>query len=90
MNFVRVKHPPFVLSLHRADKGDVKNIDADWYCDQLLRAADEVLRPFGVPRHILEAWFDDDGAYWTPEDYVKKTPQVLPLDEEVLNVVHSL
>jgi len=58
-------------------------IDTDWYCEQLLRAADEVLQSLGVPRRILQAWLAGEGSYWAPEDFVHNTPLEFPLLEEI-------
>jgi DNA polymerase elongation subunit (family B) len=48
------------------------DLDTQWYCDQLLRAADEILSPFGVPKDTLEDWFNERGVYWLPEDFVRQ------------------
>src|SRR3989337_2719778 len=48
VDFLRVKQAPFALSWHAVDETSEVDIDTDWYCEQLLRAADEVLQPLGV------------------------------------------
>lgn len=83
VEFLRIRQKPFALSWHAVDASQGVEIDTDWYCEQLLRAADEVLQPLGVPRHILQAWLAGEGSYWTPEDFVHNTPLELPLLEEI-------
>ncbi|MEX2144498.1 MAG: DNA polymerase domain-containing protein, partial [Anaerolineales bacterium] len=79
IDFVRVKEPPYALSLHSIEAEKHMEIDTAWYAEQLLRAADEVLYSLGVPREVLRGWLFGKPGYWTPEDYVNKTPAELPL-----------
>ena len=83
VDFLRVKQAPFALSWHAVDETSEVDIDTDWYCEQLLRAADEVLQPLGVGKETLEAWLAGDGSYWAPEDFVHSSPMELPLLEEI-------
>ena len=81
IDFVRVKDPPYALSTHSIRAGT--ELDIQWYAEQLLRAADEVLYSLGVTREILRGWLYDHAGYWTPEDYVNRAPAELPLLEEI-------
>jgi len=83
VDFLRVKQAPFALSWHAVDEAQGVELDIDWYCEQLLRAADEVLQPLGVGKETLEAWLAGQGSYWAPEDFVHKSPVELPLLEEI-------
>jgi DNA polymerase-2 len=83
VDFLRVKQAPFALSWHAVDKTYEVELDTAWYCEQLLRAADEVLQPLGVPKEILKAWLAGDGSYWSPEDFIGSTPVELPLLEGI-------
>lgn len=84
VEFLRVKDVPHSLSWHLVREGQKPNLDTDWYCEQLLRAADEILSPLGVPKDVLSAWCTDQGTYWLPEDYVRETPIRWPLLEQVI------
>jgi len=79
VDFLRIKKEPYAVSLHQVHDESEIEIDKDWYGDQLIRAADEVLSPFGVPKDELFAWFADQGAYWLPEDYIYRRPLRWPL-----------
>ena len=83
VDFVRVKGKSNSIPLHLVGEDQQVNLDTNWYCEQLLRAADEVLSPLGVPKDVLLAWFTDQGAYWIPEDYVDNTPITWPLLEVI-------
>lgn len=83
IEFLRVKDVPHSLSWHLVREDQKPNLDTDWHCEQMLRAADEVLSPLGVPKDILAAWFNDHGVYWTPEDYARETPILWPLLEQI-------
>lgn len=84
VEFIRVQDVPHSLSWHLVREDQKPNLDTGWYCEQLLRAADEILSPLGVPKDVLSAWFTDQGVYWRPEDYVCKTPIRWPLLEWIL------
>jgi DNA polymerase-2 len=84
VDFVRVKGKPNSISWYLIREDQPVNLDADWYCEQLLRAADEVLSPLGVPKDVLLAWLTDQGAYWTPEDYIDDAPIIWPLLERII------
>lgn len=79
VEFLRVADVPHSLSWHLVREDQAVNLDSGWYCEQLLRAADEILSPLGVPKEVLSAWFNDEGVYWLPEDYVDGTPTRWPL-----------
>jgi DNA polymerase elongation subunit (family B) len=70
VEYIRVKGKPNSLSWHLVRDERAIDLDTQWYCDQLLRAADEILSPFGVPKDTLEDWLNDRGVYWLPEDFV--------------------
>jgi hypothetical protein len=65
------------------DDANPPELDADWYCEQLLRAADEIMQPFGVPKDILAVWLAGRATYWGPEDFIEKAPLRLPILEEI-------
>jgi DNA polymerase-2 len=69
IEFVRVKKAPRALSLHSIASKEEAGIDYEWYAKQLLRAADEVLYPLGVPQADLKGWLYGEAGYRTPEDY---------------------
>ena len=79
VEFLRVNGVPHSLSWHLVRDESAVEIDVDWYMEQLIRAADEVLSPLGVPREVLSDWFTGQGVYWLPEDYVNQTPVRWPL-----------
>lgn len=79
VEFLRVNGVPHSLSWHLVRDESAVEIDVGWYMEQLIRAADEVLSPLGVPRDILSDWFTGQGVYWLPEDYVNQTPVRWPL-----------
>ncbi|MGH2583168.1 MAG: DNA polymerase domain-containing protein [Anaerolineales bacterium] len=79
VDFVRTRHLPFSLSWHLMDESKKNELDVAWYGEQFVRAADEILSPFGVPKEVLAAWLADRGTYWAPEDYVLETPVDSPL-----------
>lgn len=79
VDFLRIKKPPFVLSWHRTIKPDHFGIDIEWYCEQLIRAADEVLQPLGVPREVLDRWLKNEPSYWRPKDFAQKSAYRWPL-----------
>jgi DNA polymerase-2 len=81
VEFLRVKGVPNSLSWHLVREESAVEIDVDWYAEQLIRAADEVLSPFGIPKDLLVTWLIEDGYYWLPEDYVCHTEHDLPLVE---------
>jgi DNA polymerase elongation subunit (family B) len=84
VDFVRVKGKPNSISWYLIDEHPQVDMDTTWYCDQLLRAADEVLCPFGVPKRVLSAWLNDQGSYWTAVDYVNETRIPLPMLEAII------
>jgi DNA polymerase-2 len=79
VDFVRVKGKPNSLSTKLMSDARLGELDVNWYAEQLVRAADEVLSPLGVPYESLRAWFFGEGVYWSPTDYVYETPFRLPL-----------
>ena len=79
VDFVRIKHPPFSLAWHLMDEREKGELNFDWYGKQLLRAADEVLSSFGIPKHVLAAWLAGHGGYWSPEAFVLEAPLDWPL-----------
>jgi len=79
VEFLRVKDKPHSLSWHLVREDQRPNLDTEWYCEQLLRAADEILFPLGVPKDLLSDWLTNKGVYWLPEDYVSHTPIRWPL-----------
>lgn len=79
VDFVRVRHEPFSLSWHKVDEANPPELDTDWYCEQLARAADELLQPFGVPKETLVAWLAAKATYWRPEDFLEGAPVQLPV-----------
>jgi DNA polymerase-2 len=72
VEYIRVRGKPNSLSWHQVRDESAIDLDTQWYCDQLLRAADEILSPFGVPKDTLEDWFNERGVYWLPEDFVRQ------------------
>lgn len=87
IDYVHVKDPPYALSAHAIRTGI--EIDTDWYAEQLLRAADEVVYSLGVSREVLRGWLNGEAGYWTPEDFVNRTPAELPLLEEIAKHAHE-
>ncbi|MEX1247578.1 MAG: DNA polymerase domain-containing protein [Anaerolineales bacterium] len=85
VDFVRVKRAPFALSWHLVNEDRAIELDTDWYGEQLLRAADEILQPLGVPKEVLKAWLTAEGAYWRPEDYIRQAPLEMPLLQEIVH-----
>lgn len=85
VDFVRVKGTPNSLSWHLVREGQQLDLDTDWYCEQLLRAADEVLSPLGVPKDVLSAWLKDQGVYWAPTDFVDHIPSHWPLLDQSIH-----
>ncbi len=79
VEFIRVKNVPHSLSWHLVRDESAVEIDTDWYKEQLIRAADEVLSPLGIPKDVLSDWLTGQGVYWMPEDYVNQTPVRWPL-----------
>jgi len=84
VDFVRVKGTPNSLPWHLLRDDRKMDLDTDWYAEQLLRAADEILSPLGVYKEDLWAWFRDEGVYWGPRDYIEQTPLRWPLLEQIL------
>jgi len=83
VEFLRTSHPPFVSAWHLIRDPRTIEIDTAWYCEQLLRAADEVLYSFGIPKQTLKTWLDGNGGYFVPEDYIALKPNELPLLNEI-------
>lgn len=79
VDFVRVKGKPNSLSIHLVSDDRLNDLDNEWYAEQLVRAADEILSPLGVPYESLRAWFFGEGVYWAPSDYIHSTPLRWPL-----------
>jgi DNA polymerase-2 len=86
VEFIRVRDKPYSLSVHRIDPADPPALDADWYGEQILRAADEVLSPFGVPNEVLAGWLEGSGSYWSPEDFIAEIPLRWPILEHIRRV----
>lgn len=78
VEFWRVRHSPYVAAADLT-AGPPAELDLDWYCRQLARAAQEVLHCFGISRELLDDWMNGRGTYWTPEDFVERLPNRLPL-----------
>ncbi len=83
VEFVRVRGEPHSLSVHRIDPDNPPALDVDWYAEQILRAADEVLSPFGVPCEVLAGWLEGAGSYWSPEDFIAEVPLRWPVLEHI-------
>lgn len=83
VDFVRTKNAPFALPWNLVNEGQAVEIDTQWYGEQLLRAADEILYCFGVPKDLLSTWLKGQGAYWSPQDYVDGVLNQLPLLEGI-------
>ncbi|HSS95594.1 MAG TPA: DNA polymerase domain-containing protein, partial [Terriglobales bacterium] len=81
VDFVRIRNAPYVLPRNLMTTAEKIDIDAQWYCEQLLRAANEILFSLGVSKEVLSAWLKDRGTYWSPEDFAHRTPIQLPLLE---------
>lgn len=79
VDFVRIRNAPFVLPWNLMCQSQTVEIDAQWYGEQLLRAADEILYCFGVPKDLLSTWLKGNGAYWSPQDYADGILDQLPL-----------
>jgi DNA polymerase-2 len=90
VDFVRVRHAPFVLSWHLADSDPSPELDTEWYCDQLVRAADELFQPFDIPRDLLAAWLSEKPCYWTPQDFVSGIPIDLPILNQIYLISKTL
>jgi DNA polymerase-2 len=79
VEFLRVRNRPRSLSWHLVREDQKPDLDTEWYCGQLLRAADELLSSFGIPREMLRDWLTDKGVYWLPQDFINQSPTLLPL-----------
>lgn len=90
VEFLRVKGVPHSLSWHLVHEESAVEIDVDWYVEQLIRAADEVFSPFGIPKDVLATWLIEDGCYWIPEDYISHAKHDLPLIEFTNSETSSL
>jgi DNA polymerase-2 len=90
VDFVRVRHAPFALSWHLADSDPAPELDIDWYCEQLVRAADELFQPFDVLKDLLAAWLSENPCYWKPQDFVSGIPINLPILNRIYSFAKSL
>jgi DNA polymerase elongation subunit (family B) len=81
VDFVRVKGKPNSISWHLIGEHQQVDLDITWYCEQLLRAADEVFSPFGIRKEVLESWLTNRGTYWLPKDFLNCVPIRWPLDQ---------
>lgn len=78
VEFWRVRHEPYIAAADLAADLPAE-LDTDWYCRQLARAAQEVLHCFGISQELLDAWLNGRGTYWTPQDFAEHQPDRLPL-----------
>jgi DNA polymerase-2 len=83
IDFIRIKGKPNVIAWHLVPEGQLLDVDREWYCDQLLRAADEVLCAFGVTKETLSDWLHGRATYLTPHDFRYGKPLEFPLLAEI-------
>lgn len=83
IDFLHIKDNPFVIAWNLVEKDSPPKLDVEWYCDQLLRAADEVLCSFGIPKATLQEWLRGSPTYAVPQDYVRTAPAELPMLREI-------
>ncbi len=60
---------------------DLGNLNYEFYKKLFIRAADEILTPFGVDQRTLISWLEGAAGYFLPEDYVSTKKKDLPLFE---------
>ena len=81
VRFLRTMDPSGVLAWDLS--AGVENIALDyaWYGKIFLRAAFEVLQPFGVEKESAGEWLADGESYFQPDDYLEQGAKDLPLFE---------
>ena len=82
VSYLRTLDESGVLAWKLVLTGTEFEIDYDWYAQSFLRAAYELLQPFGIPEQELADWLASGPSYFQPEDYLQKGNTDLPLFQQ--------
>jgi DNA polymerase-2 len=82
VEYLRVIGDSDVLAWELAGDEEPLHLDNEWYCESLLRAAHEILQPYGVDHSVLAQWLSAGSSYFRPEDYQAALKKDLPLFEQ--------
>ncbi len=79
VEYLRVIGEPDVVAWELVQADQALHVDTDWYCESLLRAAHEILQPYGIEQSVLAEWLSAGSSYFQPEDYRDAVKKDLPL-----------